>query len=254
MQIFLDIGNTFVKIARLYNEALEDGPRVPSSDFIQNPIKYFDNYQSTDSNIYIASVFNESINSSLVDKLEGKGFICTIIEVHQEFNGFKTLYNPESLGVDRWLACLAAYRIYRQGVVVIDAGTAITIDFVTSNGLHLGGYIVSGITGLSQTIKSSTGLNFDHSTANLSDSIPTNTNDALTLGGWMMVSGFFKKIEETIARNEVFQSSSNELVWVLTGGDHEKVRNFLRPPSLLNTQLVLEGAVIVSKDLTEPHD
>ena len=113
---------------------------------------------------------------------------------------------------------------------------------------------MSGITGLSQTIKSSTGLNFDHSTANLSDSIPTNTNDALTLGGWMMVSGFFKKIEETIARNEVFQSSSNELVWVLTGGDHEKVRNFLRFPSLLNTQLVLEGAVIVSKDLTEPHD
>ena len=250
MQIFLDIGNTFVKMARLCNGALEDGFRAPSEDFLKNPIKHLNNYYSTGSKIYIASVFKESFNSRLVEKLTGKGFICTIIKVRREFNGFKTLYNPEALGVDRWLACLAAYWTYRQDVVVIDAGTAITVDFVTNDGLHLGGYIVSGIAGLGQIIKSSTGLYFERSSVNLSDSIPTNTNDALILGGWMMISGFFSKIEEIIAKDKIYQSLGNELKWVLTGGDHEKVGTFLRPPFLVNTQLVLDGALIVSKNST----
>ena len=250
MQIFLDIGNTFVKMARLYNGALEDGFKAPSEDFLKNPIKYLDNYYSTGSKIYVASVFKESFNSRLIEKLTEKGFICSIIKVHREFNGFKTLYNPETLGVDRWLACLAAYWTYRQDVVVIDAGTAITVDFVTNAGLHLGRYIVSGITGLGQAIKSSTGLYFERSTVNFSDSIPNNTNDALLSGGWMMLSGFFSRIEETIARDKIYQSWGNELKWVLTGGDHKKVGACLRPTFLVNTQLVLDGALIVSKNST----
>ncbi len=254
MKIFLDIGNSFVKIARLQNGALAGDLKAPSAEFIKNPLKYLDNYYLTDSKVYIASVLKESLNFSLVEKLTSKGFICTIIKVREEFNGFKTLYNSETLGVDRWLACLAAYRIYKQDIVVIDAGTAITVDFVTSNGLHLGGYIVSGIASLGQTIMSSTGLHFEHSTVNSSDSIPTNTNDALTLGGWMMISGFFSKIEETIIRDKIYQPLSNELKWVITGGDHEKVVNLLRPPLLVNTRLVLEGAFIVSKNLTENQD
>ena len=65
-----------------------------------------------------------------------------------------------------------------------------------------------------------------------------------------MLSGFFSKIEETIARDKIYQSWGNELKWVLTGGDHKKVGACLRPTFLVNPQLVLDGALIVSKNST----
>lgn len=50
------------------------------------------------------------------------------------------------LGVDRWLAMLAAHRAFPgSGHLVVDAGTAITLDIVAPGGLHLGGYIVPGL-------------------------------------------------------------------------------------------------------------
>gem|GEM_PF-835709 len=51
---------------------------------------------------------------------------------------------PETLGVDRWLAVLAAYQKWRKAVLVVDLGTAVTLDYVDDMGRHLGGYIVPG--------------------------------------------------------------------------------------------------------------
>ncbi|GIZ13985.1 pantothenate kinase [Pseudomonas sp. NCCP-436] len=49
------------------------------------------------------------------------------------------------LGLDRWLAILGAYRLGRRACLVIDLGTAITIDLVSDEGEHLGGFICPGL-------------------------------------------------------------------------------------------------------------
>ncbi len=51
-----------------------------------------------------------------------------------------------SLGVDRWLAMIAAYQKASAGLCVIDCGTAITVDFLSSTGVHEGGLIAPGFT------------------------------------------------------------------------------------------------------------
>ena len=51
--------------------------------------------------------------------------------------------NPETLGPDRWLAAWAAYREFGASVVV-DCGTAVTVDIVTGTGVFLGGAIAPG--------------------------------------------------------------------------------------------------------------
>ena len=51
---------------------------------------------------------------------------------------------PESLGVDRWLAILGAVAHYGSPVVVWDLGTATTIDAVDRKGQHIGGMIYPG--------------------------------------------------------------------------------------------------------------
>lgn len=58
--------------------------------------------------------------------------------------------HPERMGVDRWLAMIAVYsqvknQIKSKGFIVVDAGSALTIDLVNEEGEHQGGYIVPGL-------------------------------------------------------------------------------------------------------------
>lgn len=63
----------------------------------------------------------------------------------QEALGLRNSYaNPGKMGVDRWLAMLAAWHPRRERVCVVDAGSALTIDIVAANGQHEGGYILPG--------------------------------------------------------------------------------------------------------------
>ncbi|MCZ0866993.1 type III pantothenate kinase [Dasania sp. GY-19] len=59
------------------------------------------------------------------------------------------------LGVDRWLAVLAAYRL-RGAALIIDAGSAITVDVVDGEGRHLGGYIAPGAELMARSLQSET--------------------------------------------------------------------------------------------------
>ncbi len=57
-------------------------------------------------------------------------------------NGYK---DPEQLGVDRWLALLAARMLSVSCTVVIDCGTAITADLLDRDGCFRGGMILPGL-------------------------------------------------------------------------------------------------------------
>jgi type III pantothenate kinase len=62
------------------------------------------------------------------------------------WRGLKSAYvEPERLGVDRWLALVAAWAQQRGASCVVGAGTALTVDAVDADGRHLGGIIVAGL-------------------------------------------------------------------------------------------------------------
>ncbi|HUO80452.1 MAG TPA: type III pantothenate kinase [Steroidobacteraceae bacterium] len=59
--------------------------------------------------------------------------------------GVRNAYvRPDALGIDRWLAMLAAWRAAGVPLLVASAGTAFTVDLVDGEGLHRGGCIVPG--------------------------------------------------------------------------------------------------------------
>ncbi|RYG80173.1 type III pantothenate kinase [bacterium] len=60
--------------------------------------------------------------------------------------GMAILYeNPREVGADRIVNAVAAYERFKDGVVVVDFGTATTFDCVTPKGEYLGGVIAPGI-------------------------------------------------------------------------------------------------------------
>lgn len=71
--------------------------------------------------------------------------------------GVRNAYaEPERLGVDRWLGVIEAWHRFGASIVV-DAGSAVTVDAVAADGHHLGGYIVPGLSLLRASLGSGTG-------------------------------------------------------------------------------------------------
>lgn len=63
-----------------------------------------------------------------------------------DYPGFRHCYpEPSRLGVDRWLAMLGARRWQQGPLLVVDAGTALTIDLLSADNEHQGGFIVPGM-------------------------------------------------------------------------------------------------------------
>jgi len=82
---------------------------------------------------------------------------CAATQKH--WQGLTVAYqDPTRLGVDRWLAMLAAReQAAGSGVCVIDCGSALTLDVVTAAGQHLGGYIVPGLEMMKASLLDRTG-------------------------------------------------------------------------------------------------
>jgi type III pantothenate kinase len=94
----------------------------------------------------IASVLSPETENELIAKMQSHLSISSRIATSTSsccgvINAYE---NPERLGVDRWLALIAAYKMLGKAVLVIDIGTALKIDVVNDTGHHLGGYIIPG--------------------------------------------------------------------------------------------------------------
>lgn len=98
------------------------------------------------------------------------------------FNGMRTLYqDPSKLGADRWAAVIGARALSSVNTLVINAGTATTIDLLGANGVHYGGWILPGLAMMQSSLASNTAqlpnaLREDH------QGFATNTNNAI-IGG-----------------------------------------------------------------------
>ena len=73
------------------------------------------------------------------------------------FDGIRTLYQePDKLGSDRWAAVIAARVLSKSNALIINAGTATTIDLLGSNGVHYGGWILPGFEMMQKSLETNT--------------------------------------------------------------------------------------------------
>jgi type III pantothenate kinase len=93
--------------------------------------------------VRLASVAGSKVVAALQKQFAG---LLKVAQVSPSAGGVTCGYKqPDRLGVDRWLALVAAYQQFKQAVLVVDAGSAMTMDLVGPKGEHLGGYIVPGL-------------------------------------------------------------------------------------------------------------
>jgi type III pantothenate kinase len=158
-------------------------------------------------------------------------------------NGY---FRPEQLGTDRWLAIIAGFALARRDCVIVDCGSAITVDIVTAEGKHLGGYIAPGLRLLRHALLGNTQrVKISDLPTELTLSPGCDTDAGVASAQGAMVYGLVIQ-----AITQLNAAGGAQPLLIVTGGDAEWLLPHF-PEAILRPELVLDGLVLALADQNE---
>lgn len=235
MIALVDIGNSRTKycivsqgqrgvINNLSNELLSD--------------EYMANSFSKIDKLIIASVSH----NKLTDKIESW---CHKHKVHYQQvlseknkNGVISAYHlPTQLGVDRWLTLIAAKKLHpNRNTLIVDAGTATTIDLLASNGEHQGGWILAGIDTLFSCVLDNTSQVKASSDKAASLAFGADSSQNVNNATWAATVG---AINLAVSQSEQQGTAVDEIL--MTGGNGNAIASLLSHQCTMVEDLVFIG-------------
>lgn len=147
--------------------------------------------------------------------------------------------DPAQLGPDRWAALIGAWQLQRRACLVVNCGTALTVDALSGDGNFLGGLIAPGFELMLQSLTQNTaGLK---PAEGVLQEFPRNTADAIHTGAVAASLGAIDRIAAAMQRTGVAPQ-----LCVLSGGNAPVIRPHLQLPIVEVKHLVLEGLLMIA--------
>ncbi len=152
------------------------------------------------------------------------------------------VHEPDVLGIDRLLSAFAASNRFSVPLIVIDAGSAVTVDLVSHDREFVGGAILPGLSLQTRSLATGTDSLPHVNRWNADDPLPSpgqNTADAIRLGVLLGLAGAVDRI--VASYQELQAESPQNCPVVLTGGDAATLSPILRFPHEIVPNLVCRG-------------
>jgi type III pantothenate kinase len=144
---------------------------------------------------------------------------------------------PEQLGPDRWAALVAAHALHQGGCLVVNAGTATTVDMLSAAGEFLGGVIVPGVELMRFVLHEHTGrLPMQEGSMRAA---PRNTADAIETGCRHAQAGTVERMWRQMGANPLC---------IVSGGNGRELAELLPLPCRYVENLVLDGLGLIALD------
>jgi type III pantothenate kinase len=249
MTVLVDVGNTRIKWATLVDGQLVRGGSAVHRDSPEAAVAAFAAGLPAKVRIIAANVAGEPMAERLRALVAARPeSSLELVKTAAEQFGVRCAYaDPRRLGVDRWVAVLAAYSAARGAACAISAGTAVTFDAVDVTGAHLGGLIFPS-TRL-------TAAALDRNTHNIGSTaaatavarglelLGRNTDASVGHAAWLALSAALDRAVATVER-----ALGAKPVVYLTGGDADALRGWLETRVELRADLVLEGLKLFAEE------
>jgi type III pantothenate kinase len=188
-----------------------------------------------------SNVARAEVAAELARACAARGVAFTLIRSQAEQLGVTNGYeDPGQLGSDRWAALIAAHRAGPGHKLVVNAGTALTIDALTAQGRFLGGVIVPGPALMRRSL--------DRGTAGLRlteggfRDFPIRTPDAITSGAIQACAGAIERMRDAMAGAGCTPSQI-----VLSGGAAPALAGHLPIAATIRENLVLDGLLLIAR-------
>lgn len=246
MRLEVDIGNTRIKWR------LKDSVDVFASGFFATGSSLtvlelaIDRYVDQVKRVWVASVADEQLENSFV--IWSERFLSirpVFVKSSASVGSVRNAYIlPESLGVDRWLAILAAYHLERRACIVLSLGTAATIDVVDKDGVHLGGFIAPGLSLMvGSLVSGARRISVSPAEIELNDALGVSTSSAICGGCTSMLCGLVNNAIMQLRKH----AGNNDFELVFAGGDAIRLMPYFPSARLIN-DLVLDGLIYAVQD------
>jgi len=234
MRVMLDIGNTRTKYVIKENDF---AAQIQTIENVRLTATWLNENWQYAKQILIANVNKSAITQALQLWAIEKDITLTHVESESERFGISNCYdNPKTLGVDRWLTLIGGNSQYpNKNILIIDSGTATTVDFLTSNGEHQGGWILPGIETLFASILTKTSKVNAEYMSSASMSLGKNTSECVNSACWAATIGL---IEVAIAQIE--QNNAIDKIIIL-GGNAQSLANLLKEAVIIDQYLIFSG-------------
>ncbi|WP_026450384.1 type III pantothenate kinase [Aequorivita capsosiphonis] len=232
MNLVIDVGNTLIKLGVFDKEHLKHRTTCVKKDFLHTLNTISETFPGIENSI-VSSVSN--ITEQHLFEL--KQWFPVLNLTHETKLPFNNEYaTPHTLGIDRIaLVSAAAAQFPKKNVLIIDAGTCITYDFLTSENKYLGGAISPGLSLRYKSLHTFTEKLPLLEANNPQKVIGNTTNTAIHSG---IVNGVLYEIDGFI---EDSKKKWNNLTVILTGGDVHFLRDSLKNDIFANSNFLLEG-------------
>ena len=241
--IDIDVGNSTIKWRLMEGLACLDSGRVLHQGWSISLKKALP-LESKPVRARLVSVAGPPFNKALSHALQETGVKrVDFAEVKSRVGRVRCGYTDiTQLGVDRWMAILAASEISEDACAVVDVGSAITIDFINADKQHLGGYIVPGWQLLYEALYTGTAIHKERIPKDYDAPaiVPgSNTLDAIGMGRLLSC---VTSIEYAIDQFAAQQQSDIQVV--CAGGDARPLMPHLKFEAQFRPNLVLDGLAI----------
>ena len=156
--------------------------------------------------------------------------------------GVRNSYDdPAQLGCDRWAALIGAHRLCGGPAVVVDAGTALTADALTGDGVFVGGIIVPGAELMRKALTEHTAaLKLQPGKFSF---FPNTTGDAIMSGAIDALAGAIERIARFLE-----EAGQPQPACVLSGGGAALIEPYLNLEVKVVENLVLEGLLTIARE------
>lgn len=236
MKLLLDLGNTRLKWALWDGSELRDAAAAAHADFSAATWRDLPPVES----VWIASVASAALNAHVAQIVQERcGVHAQFVHSRAQAGGVRNAYaQPERLGVDRFLALIAAHAQAPSAYAIVSCGTALTLDALAADGTHLGGLIAASPDLALAALRGGT-ANLGAAPSGAIVEIADNTADAMESGTWLAAAAL---VEHFVASATLRLQMTPRLV--LTGGGAQRLGPLLASPRI-EPDLVLRGLAVL---------
>lgn len=242
----IDVGNTNITAGIFEGSDLKDVFRVPTEECLKGSAFLAhvpDLCKALPDSAVMVNVRSVAAKIIIKEFEESTGTPPMLVDVNTPMGIALSYETKETLGIDRLVCAAAAFHLYREKhrpIIVIDMGTATTIDYVSEDGVFKGGMIAPGIKSAYQGLLSAApGLpRIDDLFAG--ELIGTSTEACVRSGVVMGHACMIRKVVEMMAR----QNKTKPVV-VLTGGTSGMVAKGLPRTYIKDNNLILKGLSVL---------
>jgi len=239
MFLAIDAGNTRIKWAMRKAGAWLDAGVVQTAD-AASLSRVIPADRAID-RVIVANVAGAAVGDTIARLAAGLGATVDFIASKGAQCGVRSGYeDPAQLGCDRWASLIGARHLCSGACLVVNAGTALTVDALSDDGLFLGGIIAPGLDLMRRALDGYTaGLRLQPGEVRF---FPANTGDAIMSGAAHALAGAVERMASFMR-----ESGQEPLRVVLSGGAAAVLRPLLGLEIVPVERLVLEGLAVIAE-------